>query len=154
MQLSLIHDHRIRQFLKFFLIGLMNTAVDFVVLNAFIWQFGIGRNDPRFAYFKVISFIIASVNSFVFNKWWVFRSSDGVDADSKKLVLPFFLTSLAALVLNAGIAYTVFNFLHIILPSIGIQILANIAALTGTIAVLFFNFFMYKFVVFKKDPAI
>ena len=132
----------------------MNTGVDFVVLNLLIWQFGIGRNDPRFAYFKIISFIIASVNAFVFNKWWVFRTIDESDEGSKKQFIHFSITAIAGLTLNAGIAYIAFNFLHIILSTTGIQTLANIAALIGTIAVLFFNFFMYKFFVFKKDTAI
>lgn len=132
----------------------MNTAVDFAVLNLLIWEFGIGRNDPRFAYFKMASFAIASVNAFVFNKWWVFGNKNKSEPSSREQLVPFFITALLGLAMNAGVAYAAFEFLHIILPSTDSQTLANIAALTGTIAVLFFNFFMYKFFVFKKDRTI
>ena len=140
----------IRQFARFVLIGGMNTLVDFILLNILIWQFGISRNDPRFVYFKVISFAIASVNSFIFNKRWVFKSKEGQSSRGSKVLLLFTLTSAVALVLNTSVAYAVFNASHQILPTTDSQTIANLSALAGTIVVLLFNFFMYRSFVFKQ----
>jgi putative flippase GtrA len=132
---------------KFLATGITNTAVDFAVLNLCIVIFGIAQGDPKYILFKALSYIAASTNSFFLNKWWVFKKKE--DA-SKKEVGSFALISGAGLALNALISLAVFHAGASLYPALSPHVWANIGALTGTALVLFFNFFSYKFLVFKK----
>jgi putative flippase GtrA len=137
----------VNQFIKFAVTGGLNTFVDFAVLNLLIFVFGLALGDPRYIFFKAISYICASINSFVINKWWVFKNKTGADT---KEVGSFTLVSVVGLVLNTLISLTVFHGASILLPTLDAKILANIGAITGTLLVLIFNFVAYKFFVFKK----
>lgn len=61
------------QFWRFFLIGLMNVFIDLAVLNLLILITGVGRTGVWFTVFKAISFTVAVINSYYFNRRWVFR---------------------------------------------------------------------------------
>ncbi len=56
-------------------IGFLNTAVDFAVLNLFVSLLGIYRG-VELGFLNVISFSIAVLHSFFWNKYWTFASSD------------------------------------------------------------------------------
>jgi putative flippase GtrA len=132
---------------KFLTTGVVNTAVDFGVLNLFIMIFGISDSDPKFILFKALSYAVAATNSFILNKWWVFKNREAVD---KRQVGTFAATNVIGLVLNSTVAYVVFHFGALVFPQLTAHALANVGALFGTAFVLMFNFLSYKFVVFKK----
>ncbi|HAO64955.1 TPA: hypothetical protein DCQ44_03175 [Candidatus Taylorbacteria bacterium] len=138
------------QFAQFVLVGAVNTAVDFVVLNIFISAFGIGQNGVLYVYFKAVSFIAAVVNSYLFNKYWVFKGASSRDSRSEGLM--FFGVSAIGFLVNVAVASAVFmvfsrTSLGLIHPSLA----SNIGALTGTVVVLLFNYFGYKFFVFRSE---
>jgi putative flippase GtrA len=158
MQVKAIHLKRRYQgwiqFAKFSFVGILNTLVDFAVLNALIFFFGLTENDPKYIMFKVISFIIAVTNSFVLNKLFVFEDRHASDhhihfnaGETSK----FFGVSLAGLLLNTLISYGVFAIGHTLVPNISTTLLANIGALAGTCIVLVSNFVAYKYFVFKHN---
>ena len=64
----------IQQFTKFVLVGGLNTFIDFAVLNILILIFGLVQSDPKYIFFKIFSYVTASINSFFFNKFWVFKN--------------------------------------------------------------------------------
>lgn len=71
--LYLIEIFDIRKFIKFGTIGVLNTLVDlgsYYVINKMI---GVG---PYLS--QVLSFIIAALNSFLFNKFWTFEKRNPV----------------------------------------------------------------------------
>lgn len=138
-----------KQFIRFAIVGFMNTGLDFLVLNSLIFIFGIGQRDFKFIIFKVISFMFAVANSFIFNKVWVFKNKEKGRRLSKQ-VGSFLIVSVIGLIINASISYVFFRMGSSALPGIDARNMANGAAVAGTLAVLISNFFGYKFFVFKN----
>ena len=138
-----------KELLKFGLAGAVNTLIDFAVLNILISTFGLGENNAHYMIFKVISFLAAVTNSFFMNKYWVFKKTT---TDTPSEVWRFLGVSLIGLVLNALVSSFFFNFGPRIYP-FSMHAWANIGALIGTFAVLTWNFFGYKVLVFKKSTG-
>lgn len=141
----------VKQGLRFIVVGVANTAVDFAVLNALIYAFGLDREDSLFIVFKTIAFIVAAVNSFLLNKNWVFEEK--ILTTGKRLrmqVYKFLSVSTASMIINIAISYAAFALTHRLYPELSTQIIANLSALVGTAAVFISNFFGYKLFVFKK----
>lgn len=131
-------------FFKFACVGILNTAIDFIVLNALVLSFGAGPQGELFVFFKSVSFLAAVANSYLLNKIWVFEVSASRDAKEPAL---FFIVSALGLLINVSISFAVFAAgARLFSP----QIAANIGALLGTIGVLAWNFIGYRFFVFQK----
>jgi len=134
------------QLAKFGIVGAANTAIDFGILNLLVYFFATSGGFVEDA-FKAISFSIAVINSFFWNKYWSFAKKS--KEESHKEFLQFFAVSVIGAVLNVTI-FHIFN--SIIGPSGGINdvLWKNISAAAGAILVLSWNFVGYKFIVFKK----
>ena len=131
----------LRQIIKFVIVGVSNTLVDLAVLNLFIFLTGIASGTP-FIFFKGISFVVAVLNSYFWNRRWTFHSD-------RKVFIRFFMISTIGLLLNVGTASFLVNILG---PQFGLseKIWANVGAVGGTLVVMTWNFLGYKFVVFKR----
>lgn len=138
------------QFLKFAIVGVLNTIIDFSVLNVLISFFGLQQGDSRYALYKSISFIVAVLNSFLFNKLWVFRKTGIYTSDTKKELSTFFGVSIIGLVINTLVSTLAFAIGQYVYPHASTHVWANAGALTGTVVVLISNFFGYKLLVFKR----
>jgi len=134
------------QFGKFILVGGLNTVVDFGVLNLLIFFAGI-TSGWFYSVFKGISFLVATLNSYFWNKFWTFDKHK--TTESAREFLQFLIVSIIGLCINVGMASLVVN-------KIGVQwgvsseIWANIGAAVGSVSGLLWNFLGYKFVVFKE----
>lgn len=142
--------------MKFVVTGGINTFVDFAVLNGLILALGLAQGDPKYIYFKAFSYCVASCNSFMLNKWWVFKKGpraaekrSDMKSDMKKEVGSFAFVSVLGLAVNLCISLLVFHAAAAVFPGSSPALLANIGAVSGTITVLLFNFFAYKFFIFK-----
>ena len=126
---------------KFFLVGSLNTFLDLGILNLLIFATSIA-DGFYFSAFKGMSFLIAVINSYFWNKLWVFQSSKGG-------FIQFFVVTVIGFFLNVGVASIMVN---VVGPLGGIspQLWANVGALTALIVTLVWNFVGYKFIVFKK----
>lgn len=135
------------QLAKFVVVGVLNTLVDLGVLNLLIFVTGTALGIS-YVVFKSISFVAAVSNSYVWNKFWTFKSGH---KDTKEIV-QFFAVSVIGFFINVGIASAIVYFV----PRDGFsnQLMANVGALTGTVAGLIWNFLGYKFVVFKKTAVV
>jgi len=136
----------LKQLLKFATIGIINTGIDFLVLNAEMFLTKI-TSGPEMLIQNSISFGIATINSYFLNKHWAFQ-----DKSKKKEGIKFaqFLTvSIIGISINGGIVYLITTFIP---PMFGInsQLWANVAKLAATAISLIWNFIGYKFLVFKK----
>jgi putative flippase GtrA len=156
--LTLFKGQSFQQIAKFLLTGGMNTFIDFAVLNLLILIFGLTQGDPHYAIFKACSYFVASCNSFIFNKVWVFKSDGaiGKEQTGKRLtreIGSFAVVSLIGLVLNTLISLSVFHAASLLFPTIGSQVLANVGAIVGTGVVLVFNFLTYKFFIFTTSST-
>ena len=133
------------QFIRFFCVGLLNTGIDFAVLDLLIYLTG-KSNGIYFPIFKSTSFIIAVTNSYFMNKRWTFRSSDVTRSGE---FLKFFGVNIIGWGINVGVATYVVNCVGA--PAGFSPVLwANIGALSAVAFTLIWNFIGMKFFVFKK----
>ncbi|MDO8572397.1 MAG: GtrA family protein [bacterium] len=136
-----------RELIKFICVGLLNTAVDLAVLNVLFFVFIGGAQGWLYIVFKSASFLVAVINSFFFNKYWVFAKRGSPEIKESALFLSI---STVGLFINVGISSVAFFILtHILDVSPGLA--ANIGALFGSGAIFLLNFIGYKFIVFKKQ---
>lgn len=128
---------------KFIIVGGLNTVVDLFVLNILISITGI-VGGALYAVFKGISFLIASTNSYVWNKWWTFEYSVRT---SLREYFRFFIFTVIGAIINVVVAYLfvalfAFRYSNAVVP-------ANIGALIATIVSLSWNFVSYHMFVFR-----
>ncbi len=158
---------------RFGLVGILNTLVDFVVLNVLavtllpktlvvfsVSLFGNTYNITGLILAGIISGTAAMINSFVFNKNFTFKAKN---LTTRKLVL-FFVITAAGLYLIRPVILYIFSDLWL-WPS---QLAYNISswlrlpfsrdftdvnlALVGAIAVvLVYNYLMYKYFIFDDE---
>lgn len=130
---------------KFLLVGALNTFIDLGILNLLILISGIASGG-LYSFFKGISFIIAVINSYFWNKFWTFRKPK-TTAPGKEF-LQFFIISAIGFGINVGAASLIVN---VIGPQFGLtaEIWANIGAIAAALCTMTWNFIGYKFIVFK-----
>ncbi len=133
------------QFAKFILVGSLNFLIDMGILNFLIFYTGISAGLTQSA-FKGFSFIVAVLNSYVWNKFWTFRSSTPQTVG--KEFFQFLAISTVGFFLNVGVDYFLVN---VIYPFGGLQAKswAQFSAMIAAIIALFWNFIGYKFIVFE-----
>jgi putative flippase GtrA len=136
------------QIAKFAAVGTFNTFLDGAVLNTLIYltstSSGIG-----YAVFKGISFVIANIASYFWNKYWTFAAQNRATV---KEFGKFFGVSVIGLLINVGVAFLVVDVIGA--PSgISAGRWANVGLLFATLASVVWNFVGYKFFVFisKKE---
>lgn len=131
------------QMAKFALVGFSNAAIDFAVLNLLMWQTGVYKG-PGIIAFNVISFSIAVINSFAWNKLWTFQSQEG---NVRSQFIQFVTVALIGVAINTSIVYGITTFIS---PAFSPELWANFAKVLATVISLAWNFTGYKFLVFKK----
>lgn len=145
MTQALLARPLLRQIAKFVIVGVLNTLVDFGVLNLLIFFTGVA-SGVSFSVFKGIAFLAAVTNSFLWNKYWTFRATGRVE---QREAAQFFAVSVVGFFLNVGAASTVVN---VIGPQLGLgsTLWANVGAAVGAVISMAWNFIGYKFFVFRK----
>jgi putative flippase GtrA len=133
------------QFSRFVVIGVMNTAIDFSVLNLLMWWTGIYAGKWIFL-LNAASFFVAVINSYFWNKYWTFKDRDEIKVNEFS---QFIMVTLIGLAINSGIVYGITTFIP---PVYGLskELWANLAKVVATGLSLAWNFIGYKFIVFKK----
>lgn len=134
-----------QQFSRFVLVGLLNTVVDFGVLNLLIFITGIASGF-YYSIFKTCSAILAMTNSFLWNKLWTFGKRDATY--SKEELPRFLIVTISGAAINIGIASLVVN---IVGAPAGFdpKLWANIGAGIATVVGFLWNFLGYKFFAFR-----
>lgn len=133
------------QVLKFGQIGVMNTVLDLGIFNALIFATGFDRGTPL-VLINLAAFSFAMINSFIWNKYWVFN--DRVGNQAKELV-SFILVSLIAVAISSAIIWLFTTYLS---PQGGLtsEQWANVAKILAIVTSFTTNFLGYKFLVFRK----
>lgn len=129
------------QFAKFALVGVLNTAIDFGILNSLIFLTGI-TGGAGIIPLNITSFSTAVVNSYFWNKKWVF----GVN---KASFVVFVVVTLIGLGINTGVVFVLTTFVSPIGVS-SAALWANLAKVLATALSLVWNFVGYRLVVFKS----
>lgn len=85
----------LKQFIKFSLVGVINTLIDFLI------YLGLTRLIFWFSHYylvaNAISFSLAVINSFILNRYWTFQESQKVDLHFK--FIKFFAVNLLTLII-------------------------------------------------------
>lgn len=134
------------QFSKFVLIGFLNTGIDFAVLNLLMWQTGI-YSGKYIIFLNAISFSVAVINSYFWNKLWIFRAKETTQAG--KEFTQFIAITLVGMAINTAIVYSITT---LVPPMFGLnkELWANLAKVAATGVSLIWNFIGYKLIVFKR----
>lgn len=116
--------------MRFLVVGGVNTALDFVLFAALFYGAGwhvIAANT--------VSYGLGLASAFFMNKRWTFADGGSLGAHRIWLSLGF---GYAGLLLNTLIVWTLAAMMH-----------AMLAKVIAVIAVLFFNYFVNKIIVFR-----
>ena len=139
----------IYQFAKFVIVGFLNTAIDFGVLNILSMMTGLtsgflvgGVNIPGST--------LAAINSYFWQKFWVFKKKE---VQGEKTNYSDFITFVAVVLvgvfINGGIVVLLTTYIH---PFGGLspERWLNVAKIIATAVSLIWSFLGFKFLVFKK----
>ena len=128
-----------KQFLSFCLVGGLNTLVSLIVFTILVFITGISNTESGiFAIIlNIISDVAGGVNSYLWNRFWVFKKSK----TSTKESLPKFILTFCVYVAISSLLFSLFQWL---LPVN--EIIIKIIVLPITTIV---NFFMNKLWAFK-----
>ncbi len=149
------------QLAKFIVIGVLNTLVDlgalaFMFSLAYLTGAAIASSDilltfvipiTFFILYKSLSFIVANINSYFWNKYWTFGTEN--DKKTSTEFTQFFLVSLIGFIINVSASSFIFSFFHKI-GGLTADQWGLIGGAIGSISGLAWNFIGYKFIVFKK----
>lgn len=133
------------QFSRFVAVGFLNTAIDFGTLNI-LSNVSHVTSGLIIGVVNVPGFLLAVVNSYVWNKMWVFKNQDKKGFFHN---FPSFLAvTVIGLVINSGII--VFTTTYVTPTVSNASVWLNIAKAGATVVSLVWNFLGYKFIAFKK----
>jgi putative flippase GtrA len=133
------------QFAKFAAVGTLNSFIDFGFMNLMIALTGLA-SGAGYVLFKAISFVLATTNSFFWNKYWTFSGKSGASGGEE--LRRFYSIALVGWGLNVGAASLLVNFVSH--PGVSDNLWANAGTLLGIAVSLFWNFVGYKFFVFTE----
>ena len=138
------------EFSKFAVVGVLNSGVDFGILNSLILITGV-VSGAGFLAFKSVSVTLGVINSYLWNKYWTFDAVKSPEA--RRELVAFLSVTLVAVGLNVVGAHVIVNVIGA--PrGISTKLWANIGAISGAGLTLFTNFFGYKFFVFGRAPVV
>ena len=101
-----------------------------------------------YSIYKGLSFIIANINSFYWNKYWTFSQKDPTQKSPAQFA-QFFTVSLIGLLINVVVASLVFRSASP-LGNLNPDQWGLIGAAAGSLTGMVWNFLGYKFIVFEK----
>ena len=139
--------HRtILQFVKYGLVGVMNTLITLIVI--FLCKSIIGVNPMAS---NAIGYVAGLINSFLWNKKWVFKSDNGYVKEAIKFAVGWGICYCVQFVIVYYLSYhTAFGLKE---WSIGIMVISGygVATLVGMVAYTIANFIYNRFITFRSS---
>src|SRR5262245_20261941 len=115
----------VKEFIKFSIVGALNTIVDFIFFSIFLYVFHV-----HYLVANSIAVAAASTNSYFFNRRWTWRIAD---PRWRQQLAKFFVVVVAGCFLNELLSYILVDHIHVA-PLVGkslaviIVLLMNFAA--------------------------
>ena len=131
---GILSENTKNQALRFMLVGVLNTAIDFAVFFALVEGFGVAIVPAN-----VLAFATAVINSFFLNKYWSFAGRTSSRPNTIQLPL-FVAVNLVGMVLSTGILWWLAGFFPVWL-----------AKVLATVASFIWNFVASRQLVFRLD---
>jgi putative flippase GtrA len=135
---------RFKRFMRFALVGALNTAIDLGILNLLLELFG-QRRAYLFPLYATLGFFAATLNSYFWNRTWTFEDDHTKGVRS---AVWFYAVSTVGFFVNVGLATGLARFGTP--PGMTLVLWENIAKIAGIAASLAANFLGYKYLVFSK----
>lgn len=137
---------RIREIALFMAVGILNTVIDFVVLNLLIalTQY---RSGPLLLVFNSISFLAATTNSYIWNGRVTFRVK--AQGGSWRFIR-FVALNAVGLGINSTTVWLMTPFMVAHFPLI---VAINVSKALATILSLSWNYVTFKRWIFRAEPA-
>lgn len=130
------------QFCKFSLVGVLNSSIDFGILNLLVSATGI-TSGPSLIPLNAFAFSAAVTNSYFWNRRWVFAGKKHGN------FVVFFIITVIGVGINSSIVFAIATFVNPI-DGLSDTLWVNFAKALATGVSLFWNFAGYRLVVFKK----
>jgi len=120
--------------LKFGIVGVINTAVDFIIFSL------LSVLGVHYTISQIAGYSGGTLNSFILNKFWTFEAGENKKKSTQE-ILQFVLVNMLSLVITeVGLSVLINNFsFNIYIAKICVIVLAQAV-----------NYFSYKFWVFRK----
>ncbi len=133
-------------FARFVAIGFNNFAIDFAVLNLLVLTTHITQG-VYFSAFKTAAFLVALINSYIWNKYWTFDAGQSGGGGGE--VFKFVIVVGVSLLINVGISSLIVNYIP---PAFGMTAVLwlNVASVIAVAIGLFWNFIGMRLIVFNK----
>lgn len=128
-----IKNNDLIKLIRFSIVGVGNTLVNwsiFIILNAFGVYYIISN---------IIAYIIATINSYIWNSLWVFKYGQGLNINTS---VKFFILNLVGLTVNTTIMYILVDILNFN---------KFIALVLASVVVVIMNYTINKLWVFKEE---
>ena len=142
--IKMVGRRTILQFVKYGMVGVINTLITLAVI--YLCKSIMGMN-PMVA--NAIGYIAGLINSFVWNKKWVFKSDNGYVREAAKFALGWGVCYCVQFVLVYLLSYhTAFGVKE---WSLGFMVISGygVATLMGMVAYTITNFIYNRFVTFR-----
>ena len=133
---ELIKNNDLIKLIRFSIVGVGNTLVNwgiFFILNAFGVYYIISN---------IIAYIIATINSYIWNSLWVFKCGQGLNINTS---VKFFILNLVGLTVNTTIMYILVDILNFN---------KFIALVIASVLVVMMNYTINKLWVFKEKKVV
>lgn len=127
----------VKKFVRFGITGGMNTAVDFIVFTVLFKAIGLNVYAAQ-----TVSYICGTLNSYIINRSWTFKSKDSFLGAQ---LVKFLVTSLITL----GISILALNRLIMWFPGID-KLILKLPVIAVTLVI---NFFLNRLWVFNKKSV-
>ena len=131
-----IKNNDLIKLIRFSIVGVGNTLVNwsiFIILNVFGVYYIISN---------IIAYIIATINSYIWNSLWVFKYGQGLNINTS---VRFFILNLVGLTVNTTIIYILVDILNFN---------KFIALVIASVLVVMMNYTINKLWVFKEKKVV
>jgi len=140
------------RFLKFSFVGVTGTIVDFGIMNLMSLAFHL-----PLVWAQAISFVVAVINNFLWNRYWTYPDSRSKKAQNQ--LLQFFLINLVGIVIRTPLIPWLNNLIlgvldqsTINLPVENFVFSQNLALAASILIILFWNFFANRYWTYNDIP--
>lgn len=130
------------QFVRFSMVGVLNTVLDICTLNVLLWLFPTHNATLLLAY-NSLAYTVGAVNSFCLNKYWTFRRRQ---RPTGREVLFFIIINLVGIITNDTLFWGATHVLHPIISNNFLWVNASKAvAVVGTALISYLGMRLWVF---------
>jgi putative flippase GtrA len=140
----LLNRVNIYRFIRFGIVGGINTLLDLIVLNSLVYILSV-TNPFVFSICKGISFFLALINSYFMNKYFTFAKKESKKNDFYKFI--FF--SLIGFIVNILASSFSFYLLTSYSNIFSVYVIVTLSGIIGALFSLTVNYFSYSYFIFK-----